>query len=174
MEETPLPNSQESPKPPRVRDLFTWQSLSRPTLNYPKGTFLTLGSLVFLVTVIFTFFQEWLAIAVTWAAYFLFFALTKIPQESVEHKITTEGIISMNHAYLWGELGPFWFMPRNNELILHIANRNVFGHLTILINSADKEKIRDILAQYLPFIEVPEKSVVDKISDWFSQKVLRA
>ena len=166
-------NSQTPEKPSRVHDLFVWQSQSRPTLTYPKGTFLTLGSLAFLVTVIFMFFQEWLAIAVTWAAYFLFFALTKVPMVLVEHKITTEGVISMNHAYLWSELGPFWFSTHNGESVLHVAPRNIFGHLALLVDQKDAEKIRDILAEYLPFIEVPEKSSVEKLSDWFASKILR-
>lgn len=168
-----MEENSSQPKPPRVHDLFVWQSLSRPTLNYPKGTFLSLGSLVILLSLIFVLFQEWLAIAVTWAAYFLFFALTKVPMVLVEHKITTEGVISMNHAYLWSELGPFWFSLQNGENILHVAHRNIFGHLALLADQKDTEKIRDILAEYLPFIEVPEKSSVEKLSDWFASKILR-
>ncbi len=155
---------------PRVRDLLVWKSMNRTTWQYGKEVFATFGAIALLVSVILAFFQEWLAIVVTWAAFFLFWALTKIPPEEVEHKITTEGIISMNHGYLWIELGPFWFSKRGGENILHVAHRNVVGQLIMIVNQNDKEKIKDVLAEYLPFIELPEKSTVDKMSDWFAKK----
>lgn len=165
---------QNSEKQPRVRDLFVWQSQSHPLNKYPRGAFSLFGAVALLITVVLILFQEWLAVGVTWAAYFLFFALTKVPQVTVEHKITTEGIISLNHAYLWQELGPFWFKTRNNETVLHIANRNFLGHLIMLVNPNDQEKIREILAEYLPFIEVPEKSFWDKLFDRFPSVVKSA
>jgi hypothetical protein len=162
----------DNSKQPRIHDLFTWQSLSRPSFDYPKGTLALLGSIVVFLTVLFILFQEWLAIAVSWAAYFLFFALTKVPQTMVGHKITTEGIVSIEHSYLWQELGPFWFKTKNNERILHVASKNFFWHLIMLINPADEDKIRETLAEYLPYIEVPEKTTTEKVSEWFEQKFL--
>lgn len=164
----------ESEKQARVRDLFVWQSQSHPLNKYPAGAFPLFGAAIVLITVVLILFQEWLAVGVTWAAYFLFFALTKVPQVTVEHKITTEGIISINHSYLWQELGPFWFKTRNNETVLHIANRNFLGHLIMLVNPNDQEKIREILAEYLPFIEVPEKSFWDKLLDRFPSVIKSA
>lgn len=154
----------------RVHDLFSWKSLNRPAWQYSKDVYTTLGAIAILVSIIFAFFQEWLAILVVAAAYFLFYALSKVPPVEVEHKITTQGIISMERGYLWAELGPFWFSQKGNDTILHVAHRNVFGQLILLIDPKDKEKIQDILAEFLPFIEVPEKSVTEKMSDWFSKK----
>lgn len=160
----------ETTQKPRVRDLFSWRSLNRPAKEYTKEVFSTLGAIALLVSIIFAFFQEWLAIVVTWAAFFLFWQLSRMTPEEVNHKITTEGIVSINHAYLWSELGPFWFVQKGADTELHIAHGNVFGQLIMLINKADEEKIREDLATYLPYIEVPEKSAVEKLSDWFSKK----
>lgn len=160
---------QESKKP-RIRDLYSWRSLSRPAQKYPKEFFKTIGAIALLLSIIFAFFQEWFAIIVTWAAVFLAYQLSRIAPEEVDHKITTEGLISMDHAYLWPELGPFWFTEKTETNLLHIAHRNVFGQIVIVIAKSDQEKIKEILAEYLPFIEVPEKSAVDKLSDWFSKK----
>lgn len=168
-----LPEDSHSPAKSRVRDLFVWQSLSRPTLNYPKGTFVSLASILAFLSVLFVLFQEWLAIVVSWAAYFLFYALTKIPQTMVEHKITTQGIVTLGQSYIWPELGPFWFTTRGAETILHIAHRGIWGHLTMLISPSDEDKIRDSLAEYLPFIETPEKTTLDKFQDWFALVILR-
>lgn len=169
-------NSQNSQKPPRVRDLFEWQSLSRPNQKFPKEFVKTISAIALLLSIIFAFFQEWLAIFVTWAAVFLGWALTKIEPENVGHKITTEGIVSMDHAYLWQELGPFWFTTIKNNfadadnLLLHIAHRNIFGELVLIIHKENQEKIKETLAEYLPYIEVPEKTTVEKLTDWFTKK----
>lgn len=144
--------------------------MSRPRWQYGREVFATFGAIALLISIILALFQEWLAIMVTWAAFFLFWALTRIAPEEVAHKITTEGIISMGHAYLWSELGPFWYGERGGDHILHVYHRHVLGQLAIIINQTDKEKIRDILAEYLPFVEIPEKSVVEKMSEWFAKK----
>lgn len=175
MDENPQPtesvkdtSSQEAR--PRVRDLYAWKSMSRPMWQYGREVFAVFGAIALLVSVILAFFQEWLAIMVTWAAFFLFWALTRVAPEEVDHKITTEGIISMNHAYLWSELGPFWFSERSGEHILHVAHRNVFGQLAILVSPENKDKIQDVLAGYLPFVEIPEKSAVEKMTEWFAKR----
>lgn len=161
----------EENKKPRVRDLFAWQSPSWPALDYPKGTFALLGSIVVFITVIFILFQEWLAIAVSWTAYLVFFLIHRIPPTIVSHKITTEGIVSMGTSYLWEELGPFWFKTSRGETVLHIASRrNWFTHLIMIIKPEDKEKIIDILAEYLPFIETPQKTLSEKIAEWWEKK----
>lgn len=160
----------ENVKTPKIRDLFVWESLNRPERTYSKEVFSTFGVVAFLISLILAFFQEWLAILLTWAAYFLFYALTKVPPIKVSHKITTQGIISMDHSYLWNELGPFWFRVKENETVLHIAHQNIISQISILIDPENKEKIQEILAEYLPFVEVPEKSLAEKLTDWFAKK----
>lgn len=175
MEESEIPQSNETPpaNPPqknRVRDLFAWKSLNRPVWQYSKDVYTTLGAVAILVSIIFAFFQEWMAIVVTLAAYFLFYALSKAPPVEVKHKITTQGIISMDKSYLWSELGPFWFSEKGKDLLLHVAHRSIFGQLILLIEKDEQLELRDILAEYLPFIEMPEKSMSEKLSDWFSKR----
>ena len=163
-------NSDAAPRKNRVRDLIAWKSLNRPVWQYSKDVYTTLGAVAILVSIIFAFFQEWMAIVVTLAAYFLFYALSKAPPVEVEHKITTQGIISMDKGYLWSELGSFWFSERGKDLLLHVAHRSIFGQLILLIEKNEQVELRDILAEYLPFIEMPEKSMSEKLSDWFSKR----
>lgn len=164
-------DTDDAPKmPTKVRDLFVWTSLSHQKRTYPKEFFTTLAAIATLLSIIFAFFQEWFAILVTWAALFLFYAVSKLEPEKTQHKITTQGIVSLNQTFLWGELGVFWFTERNGDDFLHVATRNIFGQVMIIINKEDKDEIRDILAHYLPYVEVWEKSTTEKISDWFSTK----
>lgn len=164
-------DTDDAPKmPTKVRDLFVWTSPSHQKREYPKEFFTTLAAIATLLSIIFAFFQEWFAILVAWSALFLFYALSKIEPQQAEHKITTQGVISLNQTFLWGELGVFWFTEKNGDEFLHIATRNIFGQIMIIIDRADKDEIRDILAHYLPFVEVWEKSTTEKLSDWFSKK----
>lgn len=154
----------------RVQDLFEWKSLNRPTWNFTKEVYTTMAAVAILLSIIVAFFQEWFLILVIWAIYFLFYQLSKAPPVLVDHKITTEGIISMGKAYIWAELGPFWFTTRGEDTVLHVSHRNIFGSLLLIIKGEDEEKIKDILAEYLPYVEIPGKSTSEKMSDWFSAK----
>lgn len=152
-----------------MKDLFVWESFNRPTHIYSKKGLIIISSGAIIFTVVLILFQEWLAAMVTWAALYLFVTLDRIPAEEVSHKITSEGVISMNHSYIWEEMGPFWFTTKGKNRILHIARRNLFGHLVILLDPKDEEKIRETLIKYLPYIEVPEKSATDKILEWINR-----
>lgn len=164
-------DTDDAPKmPTKVRDLFVWTSLSHQRHVYPKEFYTTLVAIATLLSIIFAFFQEWFAILVTWAALFLFYAVSKLEPQETTHKITTQGIVSLNQTYLWGELGVFWFTEKNGDEFLHIATRNIFGQVMIIVDREDKDEIRDILAHYLPYVEVWEKSTTEKLSDWFSKK----
>lgn len=170
-ENTPEKNQEQNTgRKKSVQDLYSWKSLNRPDWSYSKEVFTTLGAVALLLSIIFAFFQEWLAILVIWAAFFLFYALSKVAPVEVEHKITTEGIVSMEKSYLWSELGPFWFVHKSGHSLLHVLHSNIFGQLVILIEKGDEDKIQDALAEYLPYVETPQKSTAEKLSDWFSKK----
>src|SRR3989338_6030975 len=111
--------------PEKKSDLFVWKSPSRSVKNYSGTIFAVIGLIALATTIVLILFDEWLAILVTWATYFLFFALTKAPVETMEHRITAQGIVSMNHTYLWQDLGPFWFTIHRAEIILHVASWNL-------------------------------------------------
>ena len=138
--------------------------------EYPREFFSTLIVISILLSIIFAFFQEWFAILVVWGALFLFYALSRAQAQEVEHRITTQGIVTMNRSYLWGELGAFWFTQRDEAEFLHIATGGIPGQIIMIVPVEDKDTVRDILAHYLPYIEVWEKSIVEKISDWVAAK----
>ncbi len=164
------PSPQERPDPFEVVDLIAWHSLNRPAWSFSTEAIRTIGAIAVLVSLILAFIQEWLAIVVVWASFFLFYALNKVPPTEVEHKITNRGIISMGRSYVWADLGPFWFSHKKNDVFLHVATKNVFGQLMIMVHPDNWKEIRNILAEYLPYIENVEKTVPERMADWFSRK----
>ncbi len=161
-----------SPHEP-LRDLFVWRSLSRPPIVLEKEAYTTVVSVCILLSVVVAFFQEWFLILLTWGGLFLIVSLSKLPPEEVEHRITTQGVISLGHEYLWIQLGPFWFTDKGNYKLLHLSeeDNNFFGTHIIIVPNELEEKVRNTLVKYLPYIEVPEKSRMDKLSDWLAAKL---
>ncbi len=129
-------------------------------------------ALAILFSIVFFFIKEFLLIVVIWAAVFFTYAISQVPPEELEHKITTEGITVFGKSYLWDDLGPFWFIQKDGETILKIASkvRSVFGEIALLLGTVPQEKIKDILSKYLPYLEVPDKTFSDKAADWLSSK----
>ena len=156
-----------------VRELFSWESLSRPPVVLEKEAYTTIVSVCLLLSIVVAFFQEWFLILLIWGGLFFIVALSKTPPDMVAHKVTTQGIISGGHDYIWSQLGPFWFTDKGTQKMLHVVGGgSIFGTLLILVPpSVPWEKIRDSLAKYLPFVEVPEKTRADKISDWLASKL---
>ncbi len=136
-----------------------------------KEFYSTIIALAILVSIVFFFIKEFLLVVVIWAAVFFIYALSNFPPDEVEHKITNQGITSLGQTHLWDDLGPFWFVEKNGTNLLKIASRrNLLGELTILLGSENRENIRKVLAEYLPYLETPQHTFADKASDWLVSK----
>ena len=109
---------------------------------------------------------------VIWAAVFFTYAISQVPPEELEHKITADGLTVFNKVYLWDDLESFWFVQKDGETILKISPKakNVFGEIALLLGNVSQEKVKDILAKHLAYLEVPEKTFSDKAADWLSAK----
>lgn len=172
----PTPEENEAKTEGPVRNLLVWSSPSRPPVEMTRELFATAVSICLLLSVIVSFFQEFMLVVLIWAALFFIVALSKRPPDNVEHKITTQGIVTLDHVYLWENLGPFWFTKKGNQDMLHIIQSgNLLGTLLILLpEDLPADKVRDVLAKYLPFVEKPEKSRTDLFADWFTNKLSSA
>ncbi|MDP3998342.1 MAG: hypothetical protein Q8P89_01885 [bacterium] len=159
-----------------VRTLLGWKSPSRPFKKREKEFFKTLGAGLFLVSVVLLFFREWLLIAAIGSFYFITYAFGKIPPEEVEHKITTQGVTTSGRAYLWRELSDFWFTETHGQKILNVdilptGRLRFSGRLFILLGEQPETKVKDALAKYLPYREIPDKHWMDSTADWLAKKI---
>lgn len=160
----------------KVKDLLVFKSPSRPPIVMDRELYSFSVAVALLLSIIVAFFGDYIAIGLIWAVLFFIVALAKRPPEDVDHKITTEGITSMGHVYLWENLGPFWFTKKGGYTILHIIQQGyILGSLLIVLpQDMEQDKMRDTLAKYLSYIETPEKSRTDRITDWFTSKINKA
>jgi len=155
-----------------VKTLLTWKAMSRTFKQHDKEFYSTMIALAILFSIVFFFIKEFLLIIVIWAAVFFTYAVSQVPPEELEHKITTDGITVFGKSYLWDDLGPFWFIQKDGETMVKIASKNtsIFGEIALLLGNVPQEKMKAILANYLPYMEVPDKTFSDKAADWLSTR----
>ena len=150
----------------QARAIIAWKSKSRPFQKRGKDYFLTLLFLVLIFIFIAAVTRELMLIAVGLSLTFVAFVLAKIEPEEIEHKITKDGIVSGNYAYLWEELKYFWFAKKAGSEILNIETKLRFpARLIILVDTISIEGVKNLLSKYLPFREIPEANFLDRWAD---------
>ncbi len=151
--------------------LLEWSSPARFFTKRSREYYTTVGAIVFLLSIILFFFEEWLAIVVMLAVAFVAYVFSKVPPENIKHRITMFGIETMGYRYTWLELYEFWFEEKIGETMLTIQTRLPFpSRLHILLGSETREKVKDVLQEYLPYKAEPVHTFVDRAADWLSNK----
>jgi len=152
-----------------VKTLFRWQSFSRPyTKRTAKWLVYTL-LLVATIVLILLFVHEFFIIAPVLALAFVAYILATVPPEIIENAITTQGINTADRSYIWEELDDFWFTEKRGFTMLHVDTFLSWPRrLLLLINPTDKDKLKEILARYIPYRELPKTSWLDHLADYLS------
>lgn len=157
--------------PEKRREVFhSWSSPSRLFKKRDKEYFTNVGAIVFLLIVILIFAREFLLIAAVVSVVFLIYVLSTVPPENVEHHITNLGLESAGHFYRWEELGEFWFEEQWGQAML-VIRPQMGTRIIILLGTEDRNKIRELIADHIPYREKPEKTWVDNAANWLSKKV---
>ena len=149
-----------------AKTLFTWKSPSHVFVQRDKRWYTQTALLVILLVLILFVFNQYLLMATILAITFVVYVAASIKPEEVDHRITNLGVESLKHRYLWDELEDFWFSRRHGQEILNIETNITYpGRLTLLASTKDKEKIKKILIDYLPYLEQPKENIFDKVSE---------
>ena len=159
----------EGKKQKPVKSLFRWQSFSRPFTKRSAKWFVYTILIVAIIILVLLFVREFFIIAPVLALAFVAYILATVPPELIENEITTQGINTANHSYIWDELDDFWITEKNNFTILYIDTLLQWPRrLILLMNDHDKEKIRQVLARYIPYREIPKTTWLDSLADSLS------
>ncbi len=156
--------------PMQRKVLLTWTSPSRLFKKRDKEYFTNIGAIVFLLIVILVFAREFLLIAAVVSVVFLIYVLSTVPPEDITHHITNLGIESADHVYRWDELSSFWFETQWDQTMLQIQPF-MGARIILLLGHEHKEKIRELMSEYITYRETPDKSWVDNAATWLSEKV---
>lgn len=154
-----------------LKTLLEWVAPIRPFKRRDRKYFTTIISLVAVLALILIFIREFLLIGVIFSVLFVTYVLATVEPEKTKHKITTHGVTTADQTYPWEELGDFWFTKKFDSTVLNINTKARFpGRLFLIIEEAEREKVRKILTEYLPFRETPPENLVDKISESLASK----
>jgi hypothetical protein len=152
--------------------LLEWEAPSRPFKPRSQEFYRTIGAIVFLIVIILFFVREILLIMVVLSLLFVMYVLSSVPPEKIKNKVTTLGVQTGEHFHKWQEMTEFWFdLPYGEEeLVVHLAY-GFPAHLQLLLGSITREEIKTLLAEQIPFRDTPERTFLDRASEWMVEKI---
>ncbi len=159
----------------RVESLRTLLSWEAPAWSYRRrghSWFRSVLAIALAAIVVLFFIKDFLFIVVVAAFVFLVFVLVTVPPQRVEHKITTQGLVSAGHSYSWADLKSFWFSQKDKTWVLNIQTNLKFpGRIFLLLEKVNKEEVKKILEKYLVFKEFPEMNWMDRAAETLVNKL---
>lgn len=152
--------------------LLEWEMPSRVFRKRGEDYFSKIGFTALGIGLVLIFFKEFLLLVVVLALAFVAYVLGTVPPEKIKHKITSHGVTSAGHSYLWSELKEFWLTEKEGESVLHLTTNLRFPpQLLILLDPLKKAKAEEILSEHLPHREAPQEGWLDKASNWAAGKL---
>ena len=149
-----------------VKTLLSWEAPARPFRKKDRSFYTTIAIIVILLILILLLAREFLLIGVLLALTFVTYVLAFVPPGHVKYRISTQGITIGEDFYFWHFLDSFWFKEKDGSKVLHIQTRLRFpAQLMLILDSNNEEQLKKIIARFLPFVEVPYKSWMEKWSE---------
>ncbi|MDD5147449.1 MAG: hypothetical protein PHV63_02805 [Candidatus Daviesbacteria bacterium] len=149
-----------------IKTLLSWKAPARPFRKKDRSYYTTLAIIVILLVLILFLAKEFLLIATILSFAFVAYVLAFVPPHNIEYRISTQGITIGEDFYFWHFLDAFWFKEKDGSKVLHIQTRLRFpAQLMLVLGSEDEEKVKKTVARFLPFVEVPYKSWMEKWSE---------
>ncbi|TSC87889.1 MAG: Uncharacterized protein G01um10147_392 [Microgenomates group bacterium Gr01-1014_7] len=149
-----------------VRTLLSWEAPSRPFRKKDRSYYTTLAIIVILLVLILLLAKEFLLIATILSLAFVAYVLAFVPPHHIQYRISTQGVTINEDFYFWHFLDAFWFKEKEGHKILIIQTRFRFpAQLMLVLANHEVEKVKKIVARFLPFVEVPYKSWMERWSE---------
>lgn len=153
------------------KTLFEWTALKRPYQKKDKEFWVTVLSILGLVSLILFFVREWFLILALSGFVFLYYVLTTVRPEKSKYKITDKGVyLSSSEKFDWQSLRRFWVNEKWGYQILNLETWLNFPRVvSFVIPNEKKEEIIDLLEKYIPQ-EEESPQFLDKFTDWLGRK----
>jgi len=149
-----------------IKTLLSWEAPSRPFRKKDRSYYTTLAIIVLLLVLILLLAKEFLLIATLLSLTFVAYVLAFVPPHKINYKISTQGVTIGEDFYFWHFLDSFWFKEKEGYKVVHVQTRLRFpAQLMLVLESQDEEKIKKIVARFLPFLEKPHRSWMEKWSE---------
>jgi hypothetical protein len=165
-------NVPEKPRYIPEKELFNWTAKSRPFKKRAREYWVTIVAIAALLSFIMFLAEGTMPVILIISVVFLYYVLSTVEPHEVNFKITDKGIRIENKLTEWNILTRYWFVKRLDSNTLNFETTVFPGKIEMVVEEKDVPKFKSLLSKYLPE-EEPEKTSVDKASDWVSKKILR-
>lgn len=146
-----------------IKTLFSWEAPSRPFKKKDRSYYTTIAIIAVLLVLIAFMAQEFLLIGVILSFAFVTYVLAFVPPHKINYHISTQGITIGEDFYFWHFLDSFWFKEKDGLKVLHVQTLLRFPtQLMLVLGKEDEERIKKMVARFLPFHEKPYKSLMEK------------
>ncbi|MBI2600509.1 hypothetical protein HYW42_01020 [Candidatus Daviesbacteria bacterium] len=147
-----------------IKTLLSWEAPSRPFRKRDRSYFTTIATIVVLFILIVLLMKEFLLIGVLLSLMFVSYVLALVPPNNVVYRVSTQGIVIGEDFYFWHYLDSFWFKKKEGSdiLIIQTALRFPAQLMLVLGQDVSEEEVKRIIARFLPYHEIPHKTLFDK------------
>jgi hypothetical protein len=150
---------------------FEWVAPERAYQKKDRDFWITVISILVLVSVILFFVKEFFLIIALISALFLYYVLSTVPPKDIKYKITNRGVYFGENRYEWDIFTRFWFKTSLSNEMIHFETILRFPQqISLVINKEDKERIKELVVKKLPLID-ESPNFVDKLTKWGISKL---
>ncbi len=143
---------------------YAWEAMARPELkSISKKKLKTLTVVGVGICVVLIAMQEFFLILGVLSLIFVSYMLTHTPPESVKYELTNKGVKFGEIFYNWTNLKYFFFTNEAGVDAVAIDTVNtVPARLYLTIKAGDRDRVHELLAQYVNYLEQAPKTFVDR------------
>lgn len=155
-----------------AKSIVAWKSPVRIFKSRAKSYFIKIALYAMVAVLAAVAFGEFFLVGVIIAVVFVAYVMAMAEPETIEHKITSMGIISGGKVFLWEELDSFWFDRRGDDRLLVIqTNLHFPGRLILLLMTVSERTLLDILEKHIHYHSAPVHTMLDKWANGLAKRI---
>jgi hypothetical protein len=155
-----------------AKTIISWKSPVRVFKARSKKYFVKVGTYGAIFILAAIVFEEFFLVGVIFAVMFVVYVLASAAPETIEHKITTMGVVSGGRAFLWEELDSFWFDKKGDDRLLVVQTELHFPtRLIILLTTVSERALLEMLEKHLRYHPAPVHTLFDKWASFLQNRV---
>lgn len=110
--------------------------------------------------------QQFFILLVVGSMVFFVQSLGKVSPENIKYEISNHGVMVNDSIYYWDRLRRFFFFKKESSEVLAIDTVLGFpGRIYLAIDSKDKDKIKELLVNYLHYLDAEPRTLFDDAYD---------
>jgi len=144
---------------------IVWEAEEFKTYKRDSNWYILVSVILILIAAYTIYIQKWVLLAVVIMVGVVMYMSGSIKPRKIKYLVDDSGVLIGERLFGYDELKSFWFSDASGENKLNlISTIKLMPVISIMINLGDKEKIREILAKYLPESKNQGEDWIDKIN----------